>query len=103
MLFLYLALLVVCKTDGVEILNDFLRRVIFLDLTLEVEAYHIRRADLCCQLEELYQALFLGFLELFGREGNVKMYMNVIAVITVVLDRSDSITTVQKNNCAHLP
>ena len=49
----HLSLLIPREPHGVEVFDNFLGRVIFLDLAIKVEADHITRVDLARQFEEL--------------------------------------------------
>ena len=52
-----LALLVESQSFWIEFLDDLLWRIVLLDLAIKVEADHVARVDLACQLEVLDQAL----------------------------------------------
>ena len=51
MLKTHLALLIVSKTDRIEIFNDSLWGIILLNLALRIEAHHVVRAYLRNELE----------------------------------------------------
>jgi hypothetical protein len=81
----YLALLVVSQSLWVEVLDDLLWRVIFLDLALKVEADHVARADLARQFEELSRPLLFRLFDVLGRHAHDKVHIDVIMVFLVIL------------------
>ena len=77
--------MVVCQSDRVEVLEDFFRGVIFLDLALEVKTYHVAGVELRSELEEFKEALSLCLLQILGAHTDDKVNVKVVVVLFVVL------------------
>jgi hypothetical protein len=81
----YLALLIICQSNRVKVLNDLLWRFIFLNLAVKVEANHVACCQLRCQFEELHEALLLSLLHALGRHTDDEMDISIVMVFFVVL------------------
>jgi hypothetical protein len=80
-----LAFLVERQSLRVKIFDDFLRRVVLLDLAVKVEADHVARVDLARQFEELCQALLFCLFYVLRRHANDEVHVDVVVVFLIVL------------------
>ncbi len=80
-----LALLIERESLWVKFFDHLLRRAVFLDLALKVEADHVARVDLGRELEELGETLLLSLFDVLGRHVNDEMYVDIIVVFFVIL------------------
>lgn len=81
-----LSLLIPCQTNGIELVDDLFRRVVFLYLAVEIEAHHVACVNLARQLEELDETLSLGLLHVSLTESHYEVHIDVVMVLFIVLE-----------------
>lgn len=94
----HLSFLIVGQTDGIELLDNFLRGAVLLDPAFGVEAHHVAGVDLSGEFEEFSETLLLRLCEPAGGHGDHEVDVSVVMVFFVVLRISVSKSCV---NSAH--
>lgn len=68
-----------------EINKNILRRSVLSDLSVEIEADHVRRVECRSHFEALFEALFLGRFHVFFGHMQLEVYSSVRVMLLIIL------------------